>query len=63
MTDGRKRPRMDPPFDRGCKPVTVILSPADYRALYEITLRLGTSMAEALRLIIRADHRAHGGDT
>lgn len=54
MTDGRKRPKMAPPPVRGERPIQVILSPADYRALYELTLRAGTSMAETVRQLIRA---------
>lgn len=53
MTDGRKRPRAEPPDDRRSRFVTVYLDPADYRRLYEITMARGTSMAEALRQIIR----------
>lgn len=51
--DKRRRPRMSPPSDRGDRAVTVVLSPADYRLLYELTLASGTSMAETLRAAIR----------
>jgi len=44
---------MDPPHERGMRPVTTLLDPADYRALYDITLREGVSMAETLRRLIR----------
>lgn len=53
MADGRARPRMAPPQLRGERAATVVLAPADYRALYELTLTEGTSMAETLRRIIR----------
>lgn len=53
MSDGRKHCRAEPPFKRGTKPVTVLLGPEDYRALYEITMQRGTSLAETLRQIIR----------
>ena len=34
--------------------VTVLLDPDDYRQLYELTMERGVSMAETLRIIIRA---------
>lgn len=54
MADRRKTLcRAEPPFKRGSKPVTVHLGPDDYRALYELTMQRGTSLAETLRQIIR----------
>lgn len=44
---------MDPPHDRGKRPITAQLDPSDYRALYEVTLHEGVSMAETLRRLIR----------
>lgn len=60
MTDGRKRPRMAPPLVKGERTVAVILSAADYRTLYDLTLQAGTSMAETLRGLIRAAAKEEG---
>lgn len=51
--DGRNRPRMSPPQRIGKRQVQVLLDPADYRTLYELTLRDGGSMQETLRRLIR----------
>lgn len=53
MSDRRKLCRAEPPFTKGSKPVTVVLGPDDYRALYEATMQRGTSMQETIRQIIR----------
>jgi hypothetical protein len=60
MADGRKRPKMAPPPARGERPIQVILSPDDYRALFDLTLRAGTSMAETVRQLIRAAAKEEG---
>jgi PHD/YefM family antitoxin component YafN of YafNO toxin-antitoxin module len=51
---------MAPPLVKGERTVAVILSAADYRALYELTLQAGTSMAETLRGLIRAAAKEEG---
>ena len=59
MTDKRKRCRAAVPTGRVSRAVTAYLAPDDYRALYEITMERGTSMAETIRQIIReAETRA-----
>ena len=40
-------------FKKGSKMVTVNLSAADYRMLYEETMRRGVSMADTLRQLVR----------
>ncbi|MCW1932651.1 hypothetical protein [Pararhodobacter zhoushanensis] len=54
MPDRRiTQPRMSPPHKVGKRAVVVCLDPGDYRALYELTLTAGTSMADCLRQLIR----------
>jgi len=58
MTDKRRRCHATPPGGRAPRCVQVLLDPEDYRALYEITMQRGLSMADTLRQIIR--EAAHG---
>lgn len=54
MRDRRiTQPRMSPPQKVGKRAMVACLDPADYRALYELTLAGGTSMADTLRRLIR----------
>ncbi len=53
MPDQRKRCKATPPVGQCGRFVTCNLNSYDYRRLYMFTMERGTSMAEAIRQLIR----------
>jgi hypothetical protein len=51
--DKRQLPKMKPPQERGKRPVTVYLDPADYRLLYDLCMDQNRSAPEVVRRLIR----------
>ncbi|WP_226560775.1 hypothetical protein [Salipiger thiooxidans] len=61
--DGRQIPKLSPPDgSRAGRCIQVLLEPDDYRKFYEVVMNFGTSGAEAVRLMVRAQYASLQGE-